>query len=91
MKIKRMRYTKDSGDSSLREVVVVSEPRQNYLMFDVTKVSNKDMEILRLALDQIDKFRENAVADFELVTGIKQRDLWRSFKPGGIEWIEEDD
>jgi hypothetical protein len=86
-----MRYTKDNGETSLREVVVVSEPRANYLVYDVTKLSNKDLDVLRLALEQTEVFRDNALADFDLVSELKLWRLWRSFKPEGIEWIEEDD
>lgn len=89
--IRTMRYTKDSGEVSTRQVVVVSNPRSNYLVYDVSNLSEKELEILQDALNQSEEFRNNAIADFELLTGIKQSSLWRSFKPEGIEWITEDD
>ena len=91
MKIRHMRYTKDDGDSSLREVLVISKPNRNYLMQDLTKFSDKEMEVFKLALTQTEEFRDNAMKDFELITGIKPSTLWRTFKPEGIEWIEEDE
>ena len=85
-----MRYTKDNGDSSDRTVVVVTRPRENYLVYDISNLTNDQRATLKLTLDEIDRFRDNAIADFELVTGVKQSSLWRSFKPGGIEWTDND-
>ena len=89
-KLKYMTYTKDNGDISQREVVVVSAPRQNYLVYDVTKLSNEEVNILLEALDVAEEHRDSALKHFELLTGLKQSSLWRSFKPGGIEWDNED-
>ena len=86
-----MKYTKANGDISIRQVIVVSNPRDNYLMYDVTKLSQKELDVLLLTLEQTEEFRDNAISDFELLTGIKQAALWRSFKPEGIEWETEDD
>lgn len=91
MIIKQMRYTKDSGEVSERKVIVITRPRDNYLMYDVSNLSDDQLATLKLTLEEIDKFRDNAMADFELVTGVKQNSLWRSFKPGGVEWIESND
>ena len=84
-----MRYTKDNGEVSTRQVIVVSNPRSNYLMYDVSKLTEKELDVLQDALNQSEEFRNNAIADFELLTGIKQANLWRSFKPEGIEWETE--
>jgi len=90
--IRTMRYTKDNGEVSTRQVIVVSNPREHYLMYDVGKLSEKELEVLTMALEQIDEYRENAIADFELLTGKQQASLWRrSFKPEGIEWITENE
>lgn len=83
---KYMRYTKDNGDESLREVIVVAKPRSNYLVYDVTELSSDDIETLSSVLDDIDEYRESQINSFELITGIKQSNLWRSFKPEGIDW-----
>ena len=91
MKINTVRYTKANGDVSERKIVVVSNPRDNYLVYDVTKLTEKELEVLKNALEQTEEFRENAIADFQLLTGIRQESLWRSFKPEGIEWDIEDD
>ena len=90
-KLKCMKYTKDNGETSIREVIPVSAPRENYLVYDVSKMSQEHREILLTALRQVEEYRDNAIADFELLTGIKQSSLWRSFKPGGIEWEIEDE
>jgi len=89
--IRTMRYTKDNGEVSTRQVIVVSNPREHYLMYDVGKLSEKELEVLTMALEQIDEYRENAIADFELLTGKQQASLWRSFKSEGIEWITENE
>lgn len=88
-KPKHMLYTKDNGEQSERLVVVVSAPKVNYLVYDVTKLNKTELDVLLDALTQAEEFRDNAIKDFELITGIKQSSLWRSFKPGGIEWTDE--
>lgn len=91
MNIRTMQYTKANGDKSTRQVIVVSNPKDNYLMYDVSKLTKKELDVLQEALNKTEEFRENAIADFELLTGIKQASLWRSFKPEGIEWEQKDD
>lgn len=91
MKIKTVQYTKANGDTSTRQIVVVSEPRDYYLVYDVSKLSAKQMEVLELALNQTEEFRDSAMKDFELLTGLTQNSLWRSFKPEGIEWNTENE
>ena len=86
---KHMLYTKENGEQSERLVIVVSAPKINYLVYDVTKLEQTDINVLLDALSQADEYRENALKDFELITGIQQRNLWRSFKPEGIEWTDE--
>lgn len=86
--LRPMTYTKDNGDISDRQILVVSEPRENYLVYDVTKLSDEHLEILVEALAMVEEYRDNALADFELLTGTKINSLWRSFKPGGIDWKE---
>ena len=88
IELKSMTYTKDNGDVSQREVLVIAEPRDNYLTLDVTKVPDDDLDVLVEALVEANKQRDNAYADFELITGLKVSNLWRSFKPGGIDWKE---
>lgn len=90
MNIKYVQYTKANGERNLRQIIVVSSPRENYLVYDVTNLSDEHIDILELALTEADKQRDNAMKDFELLTGIKQNSLWRSFKPEGIEWEDED-
>lgn len=91
MNIRTMQYTKANGEVSTRQVIVVSNPKENYLMYDVSKLTEKELQVLQEALKQTEEFRDNAIADFELLTGIKQASLWRTFKPEGIEWEQEDD
>ncbi len=79
--IKTMRYTKNNGEASTRQVLVITRPRKTYLTYDVSNLSEKALEVLLKAHEQIEEFRTNAMLDFELLTGIKQASLWRSFKP----------
>jgi hypothetical protein len=91
MKTRKFMYTKDNGDVSERLAVIVSEPRKNYLVYDISKLEPKEVRLLEDALKQAEDFRDNCLADFELLTGKKVNSLWRSFKPEGIEWITKDD
>lgn len=88
MKIRSMTYTKDNGDVSEREVIVVSSPRENYLVYDVTKLNEKQRELLEHFIDSIDTYTDATWSELTSVTGIRQNNLWRSFKPGGINWEE---
>jgi len=90
-KVQFMRYTKDSGDSSERKVIVVSRPRKNYLMYDVSGISEEALDTLLDAMNMNEEYQENCMLDFETLTGVKQSSLWRSFKPEGVEWMTEDD
>ena len=90
-KVRRMTYTKANGDISKRSVLVISAPKKNYLMYDVSNMSDDALDVLVDSLNKAEEFRDNAMADFELITGIKQASLWRSFKPEGIEWEVEDE
>ena len=89
MKIRRFIYTKDNGDVSERLAMVVADPRKNYLMYDISSLDKTEIEVLKDTLFKVDEYRENCIKDFELITGKKLNSLWRSFKPEGIEWIEE--
>lgn len=89
--IRHMRYTKDNGETSERDVIVVSYPKVNHLMYDVTSLTDKERNVLINALAAAEEARDNAIAKFEVLTGIKQSSLWRSFKPEGIEWVTEDE
>lgn len=91
MKIRRMTYTKDSGDRSDRIIAVMSEPRQNLLAWDLTSLNPFDIDILHDTILEIETYRQECYRDFEDKTGIKLDSLWRSFKPEGIEWTTEDD
>ncbi len=69
----------------------MSSPRKNYLMYDVSALSEEALSIFTEALNKAEDYRNNCIADFELVTGIKQANLWRSFKPEGIEWVVQNE
>ena len=88
---KLMHYTKDNGDKSSREVIVVSEPRTNYLVYDVTKLNSAQRNLLLTTLDDLEQVRKYEMDEYEVLTGIKLAALWRSFKPGGIEWLQENE
>ena len=84
--IKRMTYTKDNGEASTSDVIVVSAPRENYLVYDVSKLDEKLQGWLIKYLEEIEQYREDTFAELTSLTGIRQSNLWRSFKPEGIEW-----
>ena len=84
--VKSFTYTKDNGDVSERTAIVISQPRQNYLVYDVSKLTQDQIFNLLEALDEIDECRNHVIKIFEDMTGIKESTLWRSFKPDGIEW-----
>lgn len=83
-----MIYTKDNGDISNRKVIVVSKPRENYLVYDVTKLTGDQINYFQETLEIIEYNKVHNIQEFEQVTGIKEASLWRSFKPGGIDWKE---
>ena len=89
MKIKQMTYTKDSGEVSHRRIVIVAEPKENYLAYDVTGFSDEHLKMFKYYMESIETYREETLKEFEDVTGVKISSLWRSFKPGGIEWVED--
>jgi len=91
MKIKSMTYTKDNGEVSTRDIVIVSAPRENYLVYDVSKLNDEERKLLTHYLDSIEQYRTETFAELTSVTGIRENALWRSFKPGGIEWNKEDE
>lgn len=91
MKIRHFTYTKENGDESSRFAVIVLEPRENYLVYDISKLSTDETKYFLKAVQEIEDYREECLQEFEDVTGIKINSLWRSFKPGGIEWDLEDE
>ena len=90
-KVLNIKYTKSNGEESHRKIIVVSRPRKNYLVYDLSSLHPDEILILEKALATAEECRENAIADFELLTEKRERDLWRSFKPEGIEWETEDE
>ena len=81
-----MTYTKANGDVSHREVIVVSKPRENYLVYDVSDMTPDQIDYFMQTLADIEQVNNASMKEFEDVTGIKCDSLWRSFKPGGIDW-----
>ena len=90
-KIKRMTYTKDSGEVSEREVIIVASPRDKYLVYDVTKLTEAEKGWLLKYMKEIDTYRDETFEELKSITGIRQNALWRSFKPEGIEWETENE
>ena len=91
MKIKRMTYTKDNGEVSNRLVIVVSEPREHYLTYDISDFTDEEIRMINHYLDSINEYREETLKEFEDITGKKIASLWRTFKAKGIQWDERDD
>ena len=89
MKHRTFKYTKDNGDESLREVLIVSEARQNHLCYDVSTLDNYQRAYLK-HMDEVIKNKRIELEDaFALDTGIDISTLWRSFKPENIEWTND--
>ena len=88
MKLRRFTYTKDNGDISERIVIVVLEPRENYLVYDVSSFTEKELETFQNYLESVEVYRDETLQEFEQKTGKKVSTLWRSFKPRGITWLD---
>lgn len=84
VKIKDFIYTKASGEVSERTAVVVSEPKENYLMLDITGLSPEKVEEVLRVIREVDAYRT------EVFNAYNINSLWRSFKPEGIEWKDTD-
>lgn len=91
MKIKRMTYTKANGDVSHRTVAVIAEPKDNYLCLDISDFTDEEVKMFEHYLSAIEVYREETYNEFEDITGKKISDLWRSFKPEGVEWEVRND
>jgi hypothetical protein len=88
MSTRMFKYTKDSGDISEREVIVISKPHPNYLCYDVSNLSEDEINYLTEVQERIAEHREACVLEYEHVTGKHLNKLFRSFKPGGIDWTD---
>lgn len=80
MKIKSFTYEKANGEISERTGIIIKEPQKNYLMIDMSDLSEIEQSDLIEAMEAIDQYRDdimNSHADL-----IK----WRTFKPEGITW-----
>jgi hypothetical protein len=89
MKVRKFLYRKETGEESLRKVIVVAEPRQNYLCYDVTNLSSDEATMLQNILKDAEYDRDCHIELWEKATHKKINSLWRSFKPGGIDWLDE--
>lgn len=89
MKLKRFFYTKNSGDESDRNCLVVSNPRQNYLMLDVSNLTPEQVDELCNIFDTIEDEKSELLQGWEEEHGVSINSLWRSFKPEGIEWQDD--
>jgi hypothetical protein len=87
-KLRYFTYTKDNGEISDRAGIIVAAARDNTLMYDVSKLTDKQKRYLVEVIIEAETYRDDCLADFEAETGIKLNSLWRSFKPGGINWEE---
>ena len=89
MKTQTARYTKDSGEISDRELIIVSKPRENYLAYDVSNLEPDVVLEFVECLNIIEQVREEVLSDFERISGVNVGSLWRSFKPGGLKFTNE--
>ena len=52
------------------------------------ELTDSQLEYLEAALEEVEIYRNETMAEFEAVSDVKINSLWRSFKPGGIDWKE---
>lgn len=90
-KVKKIIYTKSNGDASVREIIEMSKPRKNVLALDVTSLGAWELETLVNVFLEIDEFREDIFKEWELSTGLSLSSFWRTFKPEGIEKLEDEE
>jgi hypothetical protein len=81
--IRKFIYTKDTGKTSERSAIIITPPRDNYLMLDVSDLNTVEVQELREALAAADKNRE------EVLDSVQDLIKWRSFKSEGITWTDK--
>ena len=82
-------YTKDNGDMTERDALVVAEPRTLYLAIDMTKLPEGAADALVHLFESAEDYKEELLSEWEKEYDVIFRNLWRSFKPAGIEWTDE--
>lgn len=73
--VRKIKYTKDSGDVSEREVIIMSEPHTNVMAIDLSGLSAEQVKLIQ------DELREHAESMKAL--GV----AWKSFKPNNLQFI----
>jgi hypothetical protein len=76
--VREFTYTKDSGETSERKCIEISAPRKNYLMLDVTKLSEEELAEVVDAIDFADSARDDIMAT------VSDLVAWKTFKPEGM-------
>jgi hypothetical protein len=80
--IKQLRYTKDNGEVSVRDVMVLGEPTKLYKCIDLSGLTTEQVEELKESFYEIDKFRDEMLS--ELTFSLQ----WKNFKTEGVEWLK---
>ncbi len=86
METKRFTYTKDNGEVSERNAIIMAKPRTNYLVLDISKTDPQAYDDLINTFEEVEDYKQERIQVWEKFWGLKFNDLWRSFKPEGIEW-----
>lgn len=82
--MKQFYYTKANGERSFRKLIVLRPPSHLYLGLDVTDMKEEDITALIDGIAEADKHRDLLFEEMEV------GNRWRSFKPEGIEWVENE-
>jgi len=80
MKLKNFTYEKDNGEISERTALIIKEPQKNYLMMDLSDLSEEDQQDIFEVMEAVNLYKE------EMLGGISDLIKWRTFKPEGITW-----
>jgi hypothetical protein len=71
-KVSNFNYTKSSGETSERELIVMSKPNANLMALDVTEATPEQVKAL---LDTLNRHKAELAA---------LNPSWKSFKPEGL-------
>jgi hypothetical protein len=71
--VQKIRYTKESGETSEREVICIGKPSSNFMMIEVTGTDASTIQnTLRRHKEELDALKPN----------------WKAFNPNGVEFLD---
>jgi len=84
MKLANFTYTKSDGSQSERATIVIKHPQKNYLMLDLSDLTEAEQETVIHVMEDVEYNKNDAMSQIgDLIK-------WRTFKPEGIEWHNND-